>query len=214
MIFDSEKFLKDVKRKIPKFKIVDKKRSKFMKFINIFVKLFNPDFLNRFITTIGYTVYWPKPPKDYDDPDDFYVLWHEAIHACQAKRWTRIGFGFLYLFPQSLSVFALLAVLAIWFSGWWLLALTMLISLAPWPAPLRVYWELQAKRADIHVHRVLDHDLEDWIIEQSSENFCGWNYYKMSWNKKKTLKEIMYLVQYWKFHKPIFGEVKKWLRNH
>ena len=144
-MLDSKELYRAIQRRIPKFKIVDKRKSRFMKFLNLFVYFFNPAFMSSFITTVGFTAYWPDwPDKQVSEQTKFSRMWHEGIHALQGKRLTRICFAFLYLFPQCLFVFALLSLLAIWFSLWWLVALTALVALAPWPAPWRVKFELEA----------------------------------------------------------------------
>lgn len=199
MQFDGAALLAGIKAEIPKFKIVDKRKSKFMRFLNVFVRVFNPKFMDAFITTIGFTVYWSDSPGNFDAPDDYDSLWHEARHALQAKRWTRVGFGWLYLFPHSLSPLALLSLLAIWFSFWWLMALVALMTLAPWPAPWRARWELQAFEAQIYILKAQGYqDLSGWVTRRVDVTFGGWDYFKMVWCKARIRRKLEALVKNWK----------------
>jgi hypothetical protein len=70
------------------------------------------------------------------------TLAHEAQHIWDHQRWYgHVFFAVGYVVPQVLAVGALLSLLAIWFSNWWLLSLLCLIFLAPIPAPFRMIIE-------------------------------------------------------------------------
>lgn len=96
--------LDEIKEEFPKFKIVSKGDSKLMKVIDILLKVITfwqmKTFLERFVTTIGYTVY---VPTDWDDDSkvetNLITLRHERVHMRQYSRHP-IWFSLSYLlFP-------------------------------------------------------------------------------------------------------------------
>ena len=64
-----------------KYKIVYKGNSKFMKFLNFFVRIFNKTFMTRYVTTIGSTIYTPN--KDLSVPHSTMI--HELQHLKDSK---------------------------------------------------------------------------------------------------------------------------------
>ena len=69
----------------PKFKLVEKEQSNFMKFLNFFVQLWNSEFLTKYTTVLGYKVYMPKAITDSDM--GYEILRHEAVHMRQWRKW-------------------------------------------------------------------------------------------------------------------------------
>lgn len=88
---------------------------------------------------LGDTIYFPSPKWCRDNPE---LAWKslaaKMVVSEDVQAWTPYLFYPLYLFPQSLS---LLAVLALWKSPWWAL---FLLALLPWPAPFRKRVEMRA----------------------------------------------------------------------
>lgn len=114
-----------------------KDESIFMKMLG-FILFFNPSFMKSYTTTIGNTVYfssrvWLKENEE----SAARVLAHELVHIADADEAGSFIFSYSYLFPQS---FAILSMIAIFGSFWWLLCLLFLL---PMPAPMRTYFELR-----------------------------------------------------------------------
>lgn len=111
-----------VSKEIPGFSVQYKDQSKFMKILGLFTRLFNPDFMKRYITTIYPTVYFPnkemieKSPNRYAD-----ILGHEFVHLWDARRryWS---FTLGYLVPQ---IFAIPLLLLYFVLGSWIPAIPL-----------------------------------------------------------------------------------------
>lgn len=108
--------------------MMPKERSLLMKILNI-VLFFIPGFMSRFHTTIGNTIY---EASDRGLSTETFLHEVQHIYDSQGKQ---LVYGLMYLFPQ---VLALLALLAISYSNWWLMSL---LFLAPIPAPGRAWIE-------------------------------------------------------------------------
>lgn len=114
-----------------------KDKSFFMKVLGK-ILFFNPSFMQRYITTIGSTVYFPSEEWLKDNRESAAsILAHEIVHVSDSKVSNPFIFSYSYLTPQ---VFAILSLMAIFSSPWWLLSL---VFLAPIPSPFRTYWELR-----------------------------------------------------------------------
>jgi len=121
-----------------------------LKLIAPIVKVFNKTFMTDYITTLGNTIWYPEGWLERGDVKSrLAIIAHECIHIKQSSKQGNFVHGFLYLFPQSLVVFSLFALLAIPFSLWWLLCLLFLLFLAPIPAPFRYMKELEAYRVKL-----------------------------------------------------------------
>jgi len=64
-----------------KYRIVKKENSRFMKFLNFFVKRFNPIFMDRYVTVLGKTIYAPGGCISET------TLLHELQHIKDRKKW-------------------------------------------------------------------------------------------------------------------------------
>ena len=116
--------------------IAYKDESKFMQLLGKLL-FFNKRFMTSYTTTISDTVYFPSRDSVKQNRDTAaLVLGHELQHVNDAHKMTFPIFALMYLSPQ---IFALLAILAIWFSPLWLLAL---VCLLPIPSPGRTVLEL------------------------------------------------------------------------
>jgi len=132
-----ERFVDSIQSVTPGYKLVPKEDSRLMKFLAI-ILFFNGDFMSRYTTTVGSTVYMPKDHIS-SGTRNLSTLAHEAQHVWDHNRWYgHIFYAVGYILPQVLALGALLSLLAIWFSNWWLLALLSLVFLAPIPAPARM----------------------------------------------------------------------------
>lgn len=192
----SEKFMVEfVKQISPDFTIREKSEPNFlMRVVSAFVSLFNKDFNTRYITVIGGTMW---VPKDYiarsPDLSLLELLAHETMHERDRKKLGSILFSFLYLTPQILAVFSLLALLAIWFSPYWLLSLLCLLFIAPVPSIARMYFELRGYRTNVFFMRHVDNLDEETLrsrIEYITDQFTGPYYYFM-WPFKKHITKLL-----------------------
>jgi hypothetical protein len=98
-LFDS--YVLALQKEFPKFKLVQKENSKLMKFLNFFIKLWNPAFMEQFTTVLGYSVYMPISVRD--TLVGYEVLRHEAVHMRQFKKWwllQTISYGILPIGPS------------------------------------------------------------------------------------------------------------------
>lgn len=151
----------------------------------------SPEFMTRYITTIGDTVYFPDDMLANPNVESMLrVIVHETIHVADSKRFSGPLFSFLYLFPQSLALLALLSVLAVWKIGF-LWCLLFLLCLAPLPAPFRYWFELRAYRTSILFARKDDKltdeqmiPIYEWIEKQLCTNLYYW-----TWPFPKTVRK-------------------------
>lgn len=178
-------FLDTVASKYGKIKIMPKSSSKLMQAIAWLFKVtkISPEFMERYITTIGETVYFPdKMLEEGDSENVVRVLVHETVHVADSNKLSSPLFKFLYLFPQSLAVLALLSLLAFWkLSFLW--CLLFLLCLAPIPAPFRYWFELRAYRTQILFSRKDDKltdeqmvPVYEWIEKQLCTNLYYWTW--------------------------------------
>lgn len=84
-----------IRHYVPKFRVKKKSESWIFKIIGPIVSLFNRPFMKSFFTTLGYTAYLPSDVNK----DNWWLIYHEGIHAMQAKKITRLFFALLYLAP-------------------------------------------------------------------------------------------------------------------
>lgn len=152
-----------------------------MRFLNVFVRWFNPTFMTSFTTVIGYTVYFTNRKYVRENQTEaLQILMHEAVHLLDTKRFTFPVFAFGYLFPQILVVFALLFPISPYF-------FFFLLFILPLPAPFRAYFEARAYTVDLILAR---RDLKGIIA-----HFESWDYYKMLPFKLVSKKLILYWVE-------------------
>lgn len=138
----AQDFVTHAQKYVPKFKVAFKNKSLFMKLLS-YVLFFNKEFMTRYITTIGYTVYVPTEEEYTANPDKYlHILTHEFVHMMDYKKFNLL-FSLSYLLPQLLAVFSLLSFIAIHHSLLWLFSLSFLVFATPLPAFFRSHWELR-----------------------------------------------------------------------
>lgn len=172
---------------VPGLKVVEKSSSRFMRFLSWLPPMvfFRKKFLNDYFTTIGPVIYWPGLEGGFQTLDEAAILAHEGQHAWDGRRLTWGLYGIGYLFPQVLAVLALLAVLSIWLSSWWLVSLVALGALGPWPAPWRAHFEARACAAGAVVMEAhFDHIPEGWEAWAIKKIFLSWLYWRPCWRRK------------------------------
>lgn len=97
-----------IKSAYPKFDVLEKENSTFMKILNVFMIILsfgqNKEFLTKYITTIGYKIYVPE--FWFRTPYHIRIekLYHEAIHMEQRTRYG-ILFYPLYLLGLPFPIF-------------------------------------------------------------------------------------------------------------
>jgi hypothetical protein len=178
----------------PKLRVGPKSQFGIHKLINTLLNVIYPKkrqdaYRDRYNTTLGYTI--AMADGHGDDAAKFgnwRTLCHEVQHAEDARKWTRVLFGFLYLWPISQGVLFLLAgwVPTIWVPGWWKLlslglwlALTAVHFIPQWPDPWRKHWEFKAYGISMYLRHMVWGDISDEYIEDLAGNFSSMMYYMM-----------------------------------
>jgi hypothetical protein len=104
------RLLADIRYDFPDFKLLPKSRSKFMKLIDVCLKIITlgqmSTFMTDFTTTIGYSVYTPLSWDESIDISKMIILRHERIHMQQRNKYGSLMFSFLYLFFPVPCVFS------------------------------------------------------------------------------------------------------------
>jgi len=102
---------------------------------------FNKNFMTKFITTLGNTIYFPSRQWVTDHPEDAKVtLIHEAIHMQDEKKYG-ILFKIGYTFPLWIS---LLVPFLLFVLSWKIVLPLALFFLLPLPSPFRMMFERKA----------------------------------------------------------------------
>lgn len=103
-------FLKEMHDEFPSFRIIKKRESGFAKAIDVALKVITfggqREFMSRYYTVIGDTLYVPEGFDEADPIDVVITLRHERIHLRQRRRYTMVGMTILYLllpFPLFLA---------------------------------------------------------------------------------------------------------------
>lgn len=173
-----------IKKRYPKFEIRFKDKSWLMKLVGFFL-FWNKRFMTHWATVRGQIFYFPSREKMEADPQwTFATMAHEYVHLADhgfAMRMT-------YHWPLYMSAFSLVALLAIWLSLWWLLALGFLVCLLPLPSPGKAHYEMRAYAMTLALNIWRGKENPDWLKEKLADNFTGWGYYKM-WPFRKSVME-------------------------
>lgn len=92
----------EISREFPDFRIRKKEDSRLMRLVGflLYVLSFgkNQDFMTKFTTTLGTTIFVSSGWDDLSPVSQCVVLRHERVHMRQAKKYGRLMFSFLYLF--------------------------------------------------------------------------------------------------------------------
>ena len=193
-----EQFVKILHTNLPKFNVKYKDESLFMRLLGTLL-FFNADFMSKFSTTIGSTVYLPsRKYVSQHATEAGMILAHEYVHARDANKITGVLFSFLYSFPQILA----LLFIACGFL-WWPLFILALVMLAPFPAPFRAKLEVRGYTMSLFMYNHVmkqnnitneERKLRLYIdASHISDNyFKGSMYYKMwPWGVEKKLHNIV-----------------------
>ena len=105
-----EQLKQDISVEFPSFKLVSKADSRFMKTIDIGLRIitFNQmkEFMTSFVTTIGTTIYTSTEWETQPTTSKISILRHERVHMQQARRLGSVWYGILYLLVWFPAVFA------------------------------------------------------------------------------------------------------------
>lgn len=155
------------KNKFPKLNIKYKDKSTLMRVLST-ILFFNKNFKEKFVTTIGNTIYYPS--EDFvnkNETSSIILLCHELMHLRQNE--ITDLYTFEYLSPQIFSIFSLFAFFSPWF-------LIFLVFLLPIPSLFRAYLEFEAYSITLYCRHKLGYNFN---VENIIENFTGPNYYYM-----------------------------------
>lgn len=164
----------------PDLKIRFKNESRFMQILGKLM-FFNKDFLTKFTTTIGSTIYFPSSIYIDSVPLSIMIVFlHELTHIYDSKRFIAFIYKFLYLFPQIL----ILLCLPLFLLSWKIALPLMLFFALPLPAYFRMYFEKRAYMVSIYaLQKIIDKKNVSANIHReannSLKNFKNANYYWM-----------------------------------
>ena len=92
-----------LRSEFPHFKVVHKSDSPLSHLIDLGLRLITlgaqRQYLTRYHTVLGYTLFLPKSWATTDEVDRVVILSHERIHLLQRQKLGMIVFAFLYLVP-------------------------------------------------------------------------------------------------------------------
>lgn len=202
-------------------KIAFKDESLLMKIVG-FLLFFTKGFMTRFTTTLGNTVYFPSREwLEKNERSATRVLAHELVHMHDRKkmnkRYTVIGYPSLYLFPQILAVFSLLAFLA-FINLSWLFCLFFLLFLAPIPAPGRFYIESRGYAMNLFLSS-LSASYENYTYkaedhaEKLAKYFTGPLYFYMWPFHDHVVKTLLNKHATALLMSPVFRDVQLWFQR-
>lgn len=99
----SARFVEAIRQEFPNFRIVDKRRDRLSRAIDIALKLVTfggqREYLTHYHTVIGDTLYVPSAWSQTPDLQRVIVLRHERVHLRQRRRYGLPLMAFLYLVP-------------------------------------------------------------------------------------------------------------------
>jgi hypothetical protein len=99
----SERLILDMAREFPGFRLVPKRESALSKLIDLALRVLTfgaqREFMTRYHTVLGKTLYTPSAWEATSDLDRLIVLRHERVHLRQRRRLSFPLMAFLYLIP-------------------------------------------------------------------------------------------------------------------
>lgn len=103
-------FLAEMKAEFPRFRVVKKDDDRLSHLIDRFLRVITfggqREYLTRYYTVIGDTLYVPIGFDGYDPRNVVITLRHERVHLRQRRRYTMLGMTLIYLllpFPLGLA---------------------------------------------------------------------------------------------------------------
>ena len=99
----SERLISEMQEEFPGFRLVPKRESALSKLIDLGLRLLTfgaqREFMTRYHTVLGSTLYTPSAWETTPDVDRLIVLRHERVHLRQRRRLSFPLMAFLYLIP-------------------------------------------------------------------------------------------------------------------
>ena len=99
----SDDFIAEIRREFPHFRIVPKRESFLSRVIDVLLKILTfgaqREFLTRYHTVIGSTLYVPDRWETTPDVSRLITLRHERVHLRQRRRYGDVVMTLLYLVP-------------------------------------------------------------------------------------------------------------------
>lgn len=99
----SEGLIAEITREFPAFRLVSKRHDALSHLIDRLLRILTlgaqRDYLTRYHTVLGYTLYTPLAWDQTEDVDRAIVLRHERVHLRQRRRYGMLLMSFLYLIP-------------------------------------------------------------------------------------------------------------------
>jgi hypothetical protein len=174
----------------PQFEIRYKDESKLMKFLNFFVRIFNPGFMTNYITTFGTTVYFPSRKYLLEGQGHLTeVLAHELVHMWDRKSQGAFAYTFKYGSPQWFALLSLLALGAIWALPMLVFLLFLLCAL-PLPSVGRRNIELDGYTMSMAYHYWTAGQVDPAYITFYADQFVKSGYYFM-WPFRKQVEGML-----------------------
>lgn len=128
-----------------------KNESSFMKLLGK-LAFFNPDFMTKYTTVIGDTIYFPnREGLEAYSRSQLVTVAHEYQHIKDASKMSFPLFVMFYFSPQALAPFMLFFC----FLYWWLGLLLFALILAPLPAVARMVIERRGYIMSLFAHNEL-----------------------------------------------------------
>lgn len=98
-----ERYLDELRAEFPRLRVVDKERDGFSKLIDRALRIVTlggqREFLTRYVTTIGQTIYLPSGWQRRSPESRYITLRHEAVHLRQFRRYGLVLTALVYLVP-------------------------------------------------------------------------------------------------------------------
>jgi hypothetical protein len=183
----TNKLIRELQKTVPEFNIKLKSENLFLKLIN-YILFFNKQFMEKYTTTIGNTVYFPSQKYIENSPQQTQIiLAHEFVHVLDSKN--NILFKILYLFPQILFPIFLIAFLLLSGILSYILLFMAIICLSPViPAYWRSKYELRGYQMSLFAFSELSKESNNENIEKIlmdkvnviNTYFTGSGYYWMN----------------------------------
>ncbi len=100
---DPDAYLEELRLAFPGLRVVRKEHDPFSRLLDGLVRVCTLGaqrrFLDRYVTTIGCTIYLPRGFEERDPRARYVVLRHEAVHLSQFARWGLVPTALLYVLP-------------------------------------------------------------------------------------------------------------------
>jgi hypothetical protein len=99
----SDALVAEIRAEFPSFRIVPKSESGLQRAIDVALKIITlgsqSEYMTRYHTVLGDTLYVPSMWPEEDDADRTILLRHERVHLRQRRRYGTIGMAVIYLLP-------------------------------------------------------------------------------------------------------------------